>query len=505
MQGWNGHVLCVLVLATFAQLACTESHCEESTDYPACNAPVATSQRVRREVRSLSQQQWDAVVDAMWIMKTTSMEEGRAQYGSAYRSYDYFTTMHAVISTDSRGDQSHFGSQFATVHAAICFEFENALLAVDPSIEGLPYWDNAAPEPSVFTDEYFGSDDPSWQIKTGRFANWTIMEGFNRSEWAEYIVHWSTVTFRGNSAGQLRGNTNELTTPVASRLGGEAAVLRLGLTEFMYWRCANGVVGEHWEDWQWCMDGPGPGRGLVHTLTHQALGGQNGAVIGDFADVATSPNDPVFMFFHANMVRSAMWWMVLHSEQECSYYGYPLEEGAFSWMDDKQPLAWHGTEVIPTRRGYYGTSLSEVPGNTWGWTNESLGISNSAAPLGQFTNADLICWLMKPDTAPYVFDTQAACLEDESACHPLQMRQPHGSDPAQRHPSDPKQPEVSQPFADEASSESGESSKALIAQIVGVTSWLLCIWAAQCFCEHRNNARISQARKNSGVAIAERV
>ena len=42
---------------------------------------------------------------------------------------------------DSRGDQSHFTRPFGTYHAAYILQFEEMLMAVDPVIESLPYWD----------------------------------------------------------------------------------------------------------------------------------------------------------------------------------------------------------------------------------------------------------------------------------------------------------------------------------------------------------------------------
>eukprot|EP00971_Amphidinium_carterae_P340506 6478877-Amphidinium_carterae.1 len=176
------HVLVLLLCAGAAAAAAnaTNATCVASDAYPACHAPAVSSPRLRREVRALSKQDWDRVVDAMWIMKTVNMSEGQMRYGEAYRSYDYFVVMHAVISTDRRGDQSHYGAHFATVHAAFCLEFENALLAVDPAIEACPYWDNSMAEPSVFTEEYFGLDPGSDRmIKTGRFANWSIADSFD--------------------------------------------------------------------------------------------------------------------------------------------------------------------------------------------------------------------------------------------------------------------------------------------------------------------------------------
>ena len=45
--------------------------------------------RVRFEIRQLPPGQWDKVVRALWIMKMTSMDEGKARYGSSFVSYDW--------------------------------------------------------------------------------------------------------------------------------------------------------------------------------------------------------------------------------------------------------------------------------------------------------------------------------------------------------------------------------------------------------------------------------
>ena len=92
-------------------------------DIPAINmAAGTTSRRVRREIRSLVDSQWQAVVDAMWTMKTTSGEEGVAKYGDAYRPYDYFTARHTMVALDPRGDQAHLSAAFSTWHGGIVLE-----------------------------------------------------------------------------------------------------------------------------------------------------------------------------------------------------------------------------------------------------------------------------------------------------------------------------------------------------------------------------------------------
>ena len=43
---------------------------------------------------------------------------------------------------------------------------------------------------------------------------------------------------------------------------------------------------------------------------------------GDFLDLATSPNDPLFIFHHANLDRYVMEWQLYHYD-DAPYYGYP--------------------------------------------------------------------------------------------------------------------------------------------------------------------------------------
>lgn len=56
-------------------------------------------------MRSLSTDEWNNAVAALWTMKTTSMDSGKELYGESFRNYDYFVLKHAVAVTDTRGDQ----------------------------------------------------------------------------------------------------------------------------------------------------------------------------------------------------------------------------------------------------------------------------------------------------------------------------------------------------------------------------------------------------------------
>lgn len=65
----------------------------------------------------------------------------------------------------------------------------------------------------------------------------------------------------------------------------------------------------------------------LHSLAHIAVG-------GDFKDVLTSPNDPAFFGYHANIDRNNMDWMIsTHEELENDYWGYPKSNRDYKLME----------------------------------------------------------------------------------------------------------------------------------------------------------------------------
>jgi len=83
---------------------------------------------------------------------------------------------HAVATEDSRGDQGHFSSAFATFHAAFVLEFEMSLLAIDSSIGAMPYWDGSST--GMFTSSYFGSVRRTGSdnvVMDGVFSDWMVL------------------------------------------------------------------------------------------------------------------------------------------------------------------------------------------------------------------------------------------------------------------------------------------------------------------------------------------
>lgn len=140
------------------------------------------------------------------------------------------TLLHACSTLDPRCDQGHYGPQFMSTfrnmpfgrrrslrwvmsfsltrstpflpafHRAFLLRFENALLAVDPTVGALPYWDYAEDTASgkyfetkdyIFSDTYFGSiqgnPDENYAVTDGLFAHWPI-------------AHWTSGAYGAQSS-----------------------------------------------------------------------------------------------------------------------------------------------------------------------------------------------------------------------------------------------------------------------------------------------------------------
>jgi hypothetical protein len=124
----------------------------------------------------------------------------------------------------------HSGPAFLTFHRALELQIENSLLAVDPSIEGLPYWsytpdfETGKPrESEVWTDAFFGSTfgDPEDEnmIFDGIGKDWKIHT--NASELFQRFPVDSRSTDQSpdivNPVIMLRGPSNMLAAPHLTR------------------------------------------------------------------------------------------------------------------------------------------------------------------------------------------------------------------------------------------------------------------------------------------------
>lgn len=192
--------------------------------------------RVRKEIRSVSTEQWDRVVNAIWIMKTLSLNEGRLKYGRKFITYDLMVLKHARASFDPRGDQAHNHPIFPLFHRCWVLQFELSIIAIDPMIESLPYWDETIDseilskskypqyDPNfIFTDKYLGThigEGELYQVRNGRFRFWPIT--FNIS---------NEVNFPSNIYGFFRHPLSFNPSEILTRKAGGVCV------SFYYYEC----------------------------------------------------------------------------------------------------------------------------------------------------------------------------------------------------------------------------------------------------------------------------
>jgi len=101
--------------------------------------------RVRREIRTLSQNDIAAYFEAIRIMRSISLKAGFDKYGTRFRSYDYLSVKHATSVAHPCEDQGHLYTNQITFHRALLVEFELSVIAIckvigGNSVSALPYW-----------------------------------------------------------------------------------------------------------------------------------------------------------------------------------------------------------------------------------------------------------------------------------------------------------------------------------------------------------------------------
>jgi hypothetical protein len=276
-------------------------------------------------------------------------------------------------------------------------EFETALLAVDPGIGALPYWDGTH---DVLTEAYFGSGPgrgDGYVVNDGPFANFPIETDFNIDNWSADLVDVPGASngFLGND-GFLRGSDpfNALQTPSLTRFGSSSWTFAYDAQM----QCA--AQSNCWNDWYSCIEG-GSSAGNFHSGAHKAIGGKwrsvAGPLGGDFEDPVTSPNDPIFWVHHANVDRNRLKWMQSHPAEKTAYYGFGRQ--CYGPKSEKDP----GCERS-------GLDLSDVAGAQFPFSSALLGL-NESRPV---THADILCHL-GPATASY---TYGPSLCDVEVCSP---------------------------------------------------------------------------------------
>ena len=255
-------------------------------------AAIATAQpRVRREIRSLSDDERARVFAALDVMKRTSQADGERRYGARFLNYDRLTVQHAYSAVHPACDQGHFSTSLLPFHLVESLAVEESLLAIDPAIGALPYWDYArdldeyddVEDSVVWTDGYFGEargdPDDGWQIRTGPWANWTVprnasplFDGPPRVDLRDGVVSG----VRANPYGYLRGWNNLNPAPRLTRGRDDCGVTPPpynGLSSARWAECV-ALDNASYVDFLGCVD---EGTASPHAFAHLWLGGAWGS------------------------------------------------------------------------------------------------------------------------------------------------------------------------------------------------------------------------------------
>jgi len=178
----------------------------------------AACKYVRREIRTLTDDDRESFLDALKEVYSVTQDEGEEKYGGAFRSIASLIEEHLDGAGRMECDHWHDDAGIATHHVGYTLEMEQTLQLINPSV-AIPYWDhtidyeiygdNKYSESPICGEDWFGEADPSsddHEITTGRWANLSVAtpsDGFD--------IY--------NSYGQLRSPWNNNPTSYVGRSG----------------------------------------------------------------------------------------------------------------------------------------------------------------------------------------------------------------------------------------------------------------------------------------------
>lgn len=378
--------------------------------------PAMDTRRRRYEIRDMPADHWEAFVFGMQEMKALSLEAGKEKYGPLFKTHDYLVAQHAVASKSLRGDQGHFGTQFLSFHAVFCLALETSLLQIAEvsgrNFTGIPYYwmlDSDANE--VLQPEYFGTHPGQgnlYEVTDGPFAYWPIAQGFDISDYSEYMTNVTDNGFEGNSHGFLRSAANNASNPyyVAYPSINRDIGIEVPYSGFDYLpvlECLETPYNSstyNIYNFTYCIDNFSAADGPWHSSMHASIGGRAAETLskydpetmanaeGDLLDVDTSPNAPIFTSFHATIDMFLREWASRYPEGAATTWGTPYAL-SYSFM---------ASEVVP------GASGNDVISSAWPVTWADLGWADFGTEEGSqyVTHAQTYCYLAK-ENAPYVY------------------------------------------------------------------------------------------------------
>jgi len=318
----------------------------------------------------------------------------------------------------------------------------------------LPYWDQTLdsdtgvfykdPEHYIFGPKrlggYTGNASEGYVVTDGRFARGPILnftETLIPERWREGV----TSVYKGNPFGKIRAPNNNLDTLYVTRLPKDLNAYD-SKSEFHYdgknditftasdaALCSSGFWARNWMEWEDCIENArvrgrnntftmpwnfNSGVNWLHSQFHFKIGGHgkvpptwpnSGSMPqGDFFDVVSSVNDPIFPFHHTNIDRISMAWQhsveSLYPELRNKSWGYPINYTTFkdTWSEWDPEL---GPQLVWEHGAHEGCGLHDVAIGLMPFTR----LGNLSRPEG-FTHAEIL-EATDYGRAPYTYSTFA--------------------------------------------------------------------------------------------------
>ena len=195
----------------------------------------ALGKYVRREIRSLTEEDRMRYFDALTQIHSLGLEEGQAKYGTKFANQEVFLIKHLAQDTLAQCNFFHGCAGFLTGHAGFQLQFEQSLQAIDPSIAA-PYWDPSVDdtvygkswheESPMVTNEWFGpqqgNPDNNYILDEGRFAYTVIPTDATAAEHNAYGR--LTQTYNNDPAQYVWRSASVCGLPSEARLPGCTAL-----------------------------------------------------------------------------------------------------------------------------------------------------------------------------------------------------------------------------------------------------------------------------------------
>jgi len=139
---------------------------------------------VRREIRTLTDEDRNEFLDALETIYRLPTEQGKKLYGEDFKGMDYFLKEHLLGAGQKDCDHWHDDAGIMTHHIGYTLEVEQSMQLVNPRV-AMPYWDYTIDDylydsnlgdSVVWSDDWFGEMAPDNSLHIITKGRWKYLE-----------------------------------------------------------------------------------------------------------------------------------------------------------------------------------------------------------------------------------------------------------------------------------------------------------------------------------------